>query len=395
MKVLLSAYACEPGKGSEPEVGLRALEVVAGAHEVWVLTRTNNLDSLKPFLASQSAGDRVRVVGVEAPAWALRLKARGVLPVQLYYDLWQRAAAVKAVELDREISFDLVHHVTFASYWGRAGVAVLDKPMVWGPVGGGVSPPRTLRSLLGWRGMGSHAARAAIRPVLARLLNPLRSRAGGTLVLAQNHQTIERLGSPAGARVVSNATSVTVPSPESSRSRSKEIAFVGRLIPWKAGVLAVRVMQHVQDPEAVLVIYGRGPEESRMKSLAAQLGVDARVRFEGPVARQDLLDRLAGSAALLHVALHEEAGLAVAEALAFGTPVVCLDHGGPAELVQRWASSPSMAVVPADRLSTEIRLAGALDGFLSAPPPIPAESHLPVPTFGEELLAAYDNVISG
>jgi glycosyltransferase involved in cell wall biosynthesis len=132
-----------------------------------------------------------------------------------------------------------------------------------------------------------------------------------------------------------------------------------------------------------------------MRALAGRLGVEKKVRFEGPVARQDLLDRLATSGALLHVALHEEAGLAVAEALALGTPVVCLDHGGPAELVRRWASSPSIAVPPTDRGTTERRLAEAVDRFLSDPPPIPVQSLASAPGFGEELLRAYDDVTDG
>lgn len=393
MKILLSAYACEPGKGSEPEVGLRAVDAVAYAHDVWVLTRSNNLDSLRSFLSTHAGGDRVHLIGVEAAPWALQLKARGILPTQLYYDMWQRAAAVTAIELSREIGFDLIHHVTFASYWGRAGVAALDKPMVWGPVGGGVSPPVRLIIVLGWRGLASRLARATIRPLLSWLNNPLRNRTARTLVLAQNKETIVRLGSPAGARVVSNATSVIVPPPRPGRTRSNEIAFVGRLIPLKSGVLAIRVMRHLQDPQAVLVVYGSGPEESRMRALAARLGVEEAVRFEGPVERTELLDRIAGSGALLHVAIHEEAGFAVAEALALGTPVVCLDHGGPAELIARWPDSPSASVHPTGPEDTAKRLARELDRFLAAPPPIPAQHYEPVPRFQDELLLAYDDVV--
>ncbi len=45
MRVLLSAYACEPNRGSEAEVGWRwALELAAGGGgDVWVITRGNNL----------------------------------------------------------------------------------------------------------------------------------------------------------------------------------------------------------------------------------------------------------------------------------------------------------------------------------------------------------------
>ena len=42
-KILLSAYACEPGKGSEPGVGWNwAREIANRGYEVFVLTRENN-----------------------------------------------------------------------------------------------------------------------------------------------------------------------------------------------------------------------------------------------------------------------------------------------------------------------------------------------------------------
>ena len=42
-RILLSAYACEPGRGSEPGVGWGwATELAELGHEVWVLTRADN-----------------------------------------------------------------------------------------------------------------------------------------------------------------------------------------------------------------------------------------------------------------------------------------------------------------------------------------------------------------
>ena len=43
LKILYSAYACEPGRGSEPGVGWHwAVETARLGHEVWVITRANN-----------------------------------------------------------------------------------------------------------------------------------------------------------------------------------------------------------------------------------------------------------------------------------------------------------------------------------------------------------------
>src|SRR5271165_364129 len=52
--ILLSAYACEPGRGSEPEVGwMWATELAAAGHEVWVITRTVNRITIETALAKQ------------------------------------------------------------------------------------------------------------------------------------------------------------------------------------------------------------------------------------------------------------------------------------------------------------------------------------------------------
>jgi hypothetical protein len=51
MRILLSAYACEPGKGSEQEVGLRIMLAAAQRHDVWVLTRENSIPLLEEYLA--------------------------------------------------------------------------------------------------------------------------------------------------------------------------------------------------------------------------------------------------------------------------------------------------------------------------------------------------------
>ena len=50
LRVLVSAYACEPAKGSEPGVGWRIAREMARYHEVWVLTRTNNRPSIAAAL---------------------------------------------------------------------------------------------------------------------------------------------------------------------------------------------------------------------------------------------------------------------------------------------------------------------------------------------------------
>ena len=46
-KILISAYACEPNKGSEPEVGWQWIYQLSNYYEIWVLTKGNNKDTIE------------------------------------------------------------------------------------------------------------------------------------------------------------------------------------------------------------------------------------------------------------------------------------------------------------------------------------------------------------
>ena len=51
LKILLSAYACEPNKGSEPEVGWKWATTLCGlGHEVHVVTKSNNKQNIEQYL---------------------------------------------------------------------------------------------------------------------------------------------------------------------------------------------------------------------------------------------------------------------------------------------------------------------------------------------------------
>ena len=153
MKILLSALACDPGKGSELEVGFRALLAAASRHEVWVLTNSAAVPSVSRALHDYGCADRVHLEGIYFEVNDENYPRLTVPRFHWYYDRWQRKAAVRAAELERRIDFDIVHHVTLAANWTRAGVTVVDKPLVWGPLGGGVEMPLKLVGELGWRGI--------------------------------------------------------------------------------------------------------------------------------------------------------------------------------------------------------------------------------------------------
>lgn len=397
MRILISAFACEPDSGSEPEVGLQAVLSAASRHEVWVITRENNIQGLNTFLRDHPLRDKVHLIGIDVGGLSQRLKKKGgLLTLHWYYDRWQRLVAEAAIDLDKEIDFDVVHHATFATYWTRTGIAAVNKPLVWGPVGGGVRPPFRLLREMGPRAAVGDLVRVLSRPALAGLNRASRVASRAEVVLTQNPETAKRMGVTGTAVILPNALVVaqSVPPPDPHQIHSGQaprIIVAGRLIGLKATGLAVAAMQYLDDPRVVLEIYGDGPQRRRLDRLVDHLGLADQVHFMGVVPRATLLAEIASASALVHPALHEEAGFVVAEALAVGTPVVYLNRGGPPVLAGMWPSIPTRSVDPSTPEITSRRIAVALNEVLGDR----GDSSVnPEAMFTDVLLAMYDRAIS-
>jgi rhamnosyl/mannosyltransferase len=101
--------------------------------------------------------------------------------------------------------------------------------------------------------------------------------------------------------------------------------FVGRLVPYKGlGVLLEAV---ARVPDCKLIIVGEGPLESPLRSRVADLGLDGRVIFVGPMDESGVAQHLARARALVlpSVDASETFGLVQLEAMAAGVPVVASD----------------------------------------------------------------------
>jgi glycosyltransferase involved in cell wall biosynthesis len=392
MKILLSAYACEPNKGSEPEVGLRVLLAAASRHEVWVLTRANNIAALEEYLANHPLRERIHLEGFDVPGLAFRAKKLGLPGLHWYYDVWQRQARQRARELDARVGFEVMHHATFATYWTRPGVGDLAKPFVWGPVGGGVGMPLGLLPALGLKGLTEDAMRYGARAILGRSPWVVATARSAAVVLVQNREAAEALpDTDARVSIVPNATSVRVDPTalERGAERNMDVLVVGRLVAWKGVGLAIRAMgQLVHDSR--LRVYGAGPDTARLQRLAVRLGLEDRVDFMGRAPRDELLNAIVQAGCVVHPALHDDSPLGVAEVLSLGTPLVCLDHGGPAELLRHWPDSPSRALPPGSVNSTVALLAQVIEEYLEEPPPIPDHPLQPTLSFDQEILNAYE-----
>lgn len=112
--------------------------------------------------------------------------------------------------------------------------------------------------------------------------------------------------------------------------RGRYLFTVSRLDSPKRIELLIAAMQQVS-ARVALRIAGTGPEEARLRELAAD---DARISFCGRVGDAELADLYAGARAVAFIPQLEDFGLVTLEAMLAGKPVItCTDSGGTAELV--------------------------------------------------------------
>ena len=136
VKIFLSAYACEPDRGSEPGVGWRWAMGLASRVELHVLTRESNrvaIENALDSLSSESPLKSATFVYHDLSKPLLWLKKRGLLTTMAYYALWQWSASRRFAYLADEA--DVIHHLTFCTLLCPGFWKPKKAKFVIGPVG--------------------------------------------------------------------------------------------------------------------------------------------------------------------------------------------------------------------------------------------------------------------
>ena len=337
-KVLISAYACRPGYGSESGVGWSFATEVAKTHDVWVITRAENKPVIEAYLADHPH-PRLHFIYQPLPNWVHTFFGADVCKGIRYY-IWQRLIKSVILKKHAEVEFDLAHHVTWVRYWMPSYLAKLGIPFIWGPLGGGDSAPWSF-----WRDMGFRGQCAEIIRVTARWLGEhdpavAMTGRGATLAFATTERTLEKLNelcncptmllTEAGLTRADIDQLAVEEAPVDSKFR---FISIGRLIHWKGFHFGLRAFAQAGIKNARYVVVGDGPELGRLRELASELGIEDRVDFCGRLSREETFVQLKRSHVLVHPSLHDSGGWVCLEAMGAGKPVICLDLGGPATQV--------------------------------------------------------------
>ena len=332
--ILVSAYACEPLKGSEQGVGWNWVLQMAKNNYLHVITRANNQEHIEAHLPSDVAQNiTFHYYDTHPFIKGFKKKAKGLY---VYYIFWQLGIIPLIKGLIKKYQFDYSLHLTFGSMWLPTFLPFFNVSFIWGPVGGGDGEPESFKKELNIKQQLFYHIRLALKKML--IINPfvlipaIKSKV--ILVRTENTSNIFPKWVRSKIKVVLE-TAIEfeifnyVKKPKENKNVEICLITTGRLMPSKNIITAVRSLKYLPSSYQILFkIIGSGSEKSKIEWEIAKNSQKHQIVLMSEVTRSQVLEELTQSDIYLFPSLREGGSWALMEAMALGLPVVCLNWSG-------------------------------------------------------------------
>lgn len=334
-KIFVSAYACEPGLGSEIGVGWHWVLEMSGYFELWVLTRESNRHSIEPWIAEHPKYCDIHFLYYDWPKWA-RFWKKGMRGVRTYYNIWQACTNGIVKRTMQENGIRIFHHVTYGNVMWNVSSYGQKQFFVWGPVGGLETIPteytrhydrkskliERVRSVSVW--LTKHSCGFKQRCANAELI--LCKTDITRMQLPEKYRDKAILFTDVAVDTKQNAATEII----SQASERTEFVTVGRLDAWRGFDLVIEAMALAakQNPLIHLTIIGKGADEVRLKTLIARYGLEAYVTLAGKVDMDTYFGYMRRCDVVINASLKEGAVTVSFDSMSLGKPLLCIDTTG-------------------------------------------------------------------
>ncbi|MFD2934152.1 glycosyltransferase family 4 protein [Spirosoma flavum] len=337
-KLALSAFACDPTKGSEPGNGWNwAIGLAKKGYEVHCFTRITGKEDIEKTLKS----DNLIFHYVTLPLGGENLYFASKAGMYLYYILWQWFAYRKASHLHKKVGFTLAHHVTWGSTQMGSYMYKLGIPFIFGPAGGGQIAPKAFKHYFinDWT---SEEKREKItrwmlkyNPACKNML--IKAHA----VLVSNPDT-ERMVQSLGVKNVITTLDAALadsffpvnPIIKQTTPGRLKLLWVGRFMPRKGILLILDVLDKLKEyPGITLTVVGDGEMKDSFLNKIVEYGLEKTVDWKGRVEYEAVKGFYASHDVFIIASLRDSCPAQLIEAMAYNMPAVTLNLHGQAIIV--------------------------------------------------------------
>jgi glycosyltransferase involved in cell wall biosynthesis len=343
--ILILAYSVSPARGSEYSVGWNYIREMSQDHNLVVMyglagDHMGDVDEVDLSPICQSLPN-VEWVAVR-PNWIANLlnspNRKGFFVYSFYvaYKFWHRQVFQIAKDLVQSRSIDLIHYLCPIGYREPGYLWKIEKPYIWGPVGGIENRSVKLAFEKGTVVGAKILLRNAVNAVQFRFSPRVRAAFGrADVVLAATSGTQRQIANVqhvASVLMAENAITVEMLCEQRlvtvAPGACFNIIWVGRIDEGKSLDILLKALGAIGSGPWHLSVIGDGPLKTACTELAHKLGISAHITWTGKVMRQEVNRYYREAHVHVISSLLEANTTVIWEAMSFGIPTVALDHFG-------------------------------------------------------------------
>lgn len=337
--IILSAYSCDPSKGSEPGNGFNwAHQLAKYGHKVCCITTSKGKEDIEKAIINNLS---LEFVFVDLPFGLNKIYYWTKLGMYVHYLSWQWLAYRQAKKIYKKRNFDLVHHVTWGSLQQGSFMYKLPIPFLFGPAGGGQKAPEVFKSYF-QEHWATELKREKISKILLKINPACKAMVKkAKVVLATNLDTLN-LAKDLGAKKVVHVLDAALPSsffeeteiPILNNKAELKLLWVGRFLPRKGILLVLDVMKELKGYTNIsLTVVGDGEMRDAFLRKRKEYELENQVDWVGKVQFTQVKAYYANHDVFFFTSLRDSSPAQLIEAMAFGLPIITLDLHGQSLLV--------------------------------------------------------------
>lgn len=345
LKILINAYTCSPGMGSEPGMAWNWVSNLAKFCELYIITEGEFREKIEEVVPTLEQGKNMHFYynpvtdEIRKMCWN-----QGDWRFYKYYREWQWKTYLMAKEICSSEHIDVLHQLNMIGFREPGYLWKLSKesdvPFVWGPIGGLKQFPlaylqgaglkmklfNRLKNILNvWQ--LKHEKRVDEALKTARLLI---SSIPDSYRAIKKYKGLESIVIPETGCFLSE----DIPT---DRFDEKElhVMWVGKFDFRKQLPLALRAIAIANNPNIVLEIYGGGSDEqiASAKRVEDLLGITEKVVWHGNQPNDVVMNAMHKAQVFFFTSVSEDTSTVVLEAVSNRLPVLCFDACGMAAVI--------------------------------------------------------------
>lgn len=374
LKVLINAYACSPGMGSEPGMAWNWVKNLAKFCELYIITEGEFREKIEAVVPTLEQGGNMHFYynpvsdEIRKMCWN-----QGDWRFYKYYRQWQWKTYLMAKDICEKEKIDVLHQLNMIGFREPGYLWKLSKengvPFVWGPIGGLKQFPTAylkgsglkmqlfmrLKNFLNiWQ--LKHEKRVDEALKTAKLLM---SSIPDSYRALKKYKGLESMVIPETGCFLSEDIST-------SRFDTEEfhIMWVGKFDFRKQLPLALQAVALAKNPKLKLDVYGSGSvgQVEMAKRMGEELGISQQVIWYGNQKNDVVMEAMRKAQLFFFTSVNEDTSTVVLEAVSNRLPVVCFDACGMSAVIDASVGRKIALSQPSQSAHDFARILNELEG---------------------------------